>query len=77
MPSILRETLVDDAATAARLKAQIDEMSHKELAYYWRFAASGSPLVSGEVGDYFKEVFAKKGGMTTAISKEIGWVQPK
>lgn len=48
-------------------------MSQLEMARKWRFAPLGDPFFSGEVGDYFKEVFAEKGGMSTAISKEIGW----
>jgi hypothetical protein len=59
------------------LKKKIDSMSHRELAIAWRFLPFGDPMFEGEAGKYFQEVFKKKGGMTTAISKEIGWDRKK
>ncbi len=59
--------------TITELKAEINAMSQIEMACKWRFAALGDSMFQGEVGAYFGEVFAEKGGMTPAISKEIGW----
>lgn len=55
------------------LKAKIDGMSQMQMASTWRFAKSGNPLIMGETGDYFSKVFQEKGGMTTEISKGLGW----
>ena len=55
------------------LKAQIDAMSHIEMARLHRFAPIGSPYFQGEVGDYFAKRFQSLGGMTTVISKQISW----
>lgn len=55
------------------LKDKIDNMSQMTMAWKWRFAPSGDPMFQGEVGDYFDKVFKEKGGMTSEISKAIGW----
>lgn len=54
-------------------KKAIDEMSQFSMASLWRNAPSGHPYFQGETGEYFSKVFKEKGGMTTEISKEIGW----
>lgn len=54
-------------------KAEIDAMSHLELARKWRHAPPGDPLFRGPAGIYFKQVLDAKGGITPAISKAIGW----
>ncbi len=54
-------------------KQQIDNMSQYEMAYMWRFSVSGEPLLQGDTGDYFSEIFQKKGGFTPEISKTLGW----
>ena len=58
----------------AELLVKIREASHAELARLWRFAPIGSfyftdPIVSEEFARRFKGF----GGMTPAVSKEIGW----
>lgn len=57
------------------LKKEIDEMSQIEMARAWRFDLYSSSYFSStqEVFNYFKKKFEEKGGMTPAISKEIGW----
>ena len=59
----------------ATWKAQIDGMSARECASLQRFAPAGHPIFDSRNGlyDYFREHFAQVGGMTPAISKEIGW----
>ena len=58
-------------------KRTIDEMSPRAMAELWRFAPVGHPLLQGEAGQYFKQVFfEKKGGFTPAISKSIGLTRP-
>jgi len=55
-------------------KKRIDNMTHETMARIWRFSPSGDPLfVRGEAYDYFKKRFEELGGMTTAVSKAIGW----
>lgn len=53
---------------------EIDRLSHEDMARLQRFALSGHPyFVSGPVADYFGWRFHALGGMTTEISKRIGW----
>lgn len=56
-------------------KDKIDKMSHLELANLWRFAPAGHPTCRTDlpIYEYFKNRFAKLGGMTPEISKELGW----
>jgi len=56
-------------------KAAIDAMSHREMARLFRFAPSGHPVFRSDqpVYEYFKKKFDDLGGMTSALSKEIGW----
>lgn len=56
-------------------KEMIDNMGHYEMAYMVRFAPTGHPFfISGtETSEYFYKKFNKFGGMTTEISKRIGW----
>jgi len=59
-------------------KAAIDSMSYYSLLQKWRFAATGDPLLQGDVGDYFSKVMRKREselapGEKVAISKELGW----
>ncbi len=55
------------------VKKKIDDMTQMEMARKWRFAPSGDPLFSGEVGEYFTKVFKEKGFFTPAMSKALGW----
>jgi len=59
-----------------RAKKDIDAMSQMQMAHLHRFAPSGHPYFDNtnrDLSDYFQEKFKEKGGMTTAISKAIGW----
>ncbi len=67
-------TIMDhEQNTELMLRAKIDQMSHTEMARKHRFAPVGDPMFQGRVGEYFAEHFKELGGMTTAISKQIGW----
>lgn len=57
-------------------KEKIDKMTQFEMARMWRFSPSGEPLLQGDTGKYFSEVFQKKGGFTPEISKSLGWQKP-
>lgn len=54
-------------------KALIDQMSHHQMARLWRFAPVGHPYFQPPLSDYFTERFMALGGMTPAISKNLGW----
>ena len=57
-----------------KTKEQIDNMTHEQMARLWRFEPSGSKWFLGETGEYFKKRFWEHfGGITTEISKRIGW----
>lgn len=53
----------------------IEKMSHEEMASLWRFAPSGHPYFDDRLSMFvvFEARFKKLGGMTTEISKKIGW----
>jgi hypothetical protein len=52
----------------------IKGMSHEQLCRAWRFSPSGTKILQGKAGDYFKErLFKELGGFTPEISKKIGW----
>ena len=55
-------------------KQKIDGMTQLEMARLWRFAPSGHPYFDSRLPlhDYFAKRFAKLGGMTPTISKQIG-----
>ena len=55
------------------VRQTIDNMTQFEMARMHRFAPMGEPMFFGAVGTYFGDSFRKKGGMTPAISKAIGW----
>lgn len=67
------ETLTDEQIE--QWKRTIDTMAHRDMARLWRFAPSGHPIFRNDLPlfEYFKARFQKLGGMTPAISKEIGW----
>ena len=59
-----------------KAKENIDKMSQESMASLHRFAPSGHPYfdkTNGDLSDYFQEKFKEKGGMTSEISKSIGW----
>lgn len=69
------ETKIDMTAE----KAKIDSMSQIEMARLYRFTPIGTGYFkidspeAKELYDYFMDSFAAKGGMTTEVSKLIGW----
>ncbi|MCK5081415.1 MAG: hypothetical protein KAR31_00780 [Candidatus Omnitrophica bacterium] len=54
-------------------KKQIDSMTQYQLCSKWRFAKCGDPLLAGDAGAYFKTRMQELGGMTSEISKSLGW----
>ena len=56
-------------------KMEIDQMTHTGLARLYRFAPSGHPVFDSSLPlyDYFKARFDSLGGMTSEVSKKIGW----
>ena len=46
--------------TIEEQKKWIDNATLFQLLEKWRFAASGDPMFTGEVGDYYSEVMFKK-----------------
>ena len=66
---------MDDERTAQHV-AYINTMSHLEMGRAWRFYPSGHPYFNIEFPELvsaFNERWNELGGMTTAISKAIGW----
>ncbi len=63
----------DEQNRELMLRAKIDGMSQIEMARKYRFAPIGDPMFQGRVGTYFAKRFKELGGMTPAISKQIGW----
>jgi len=59
--------------------AEINSLSHKEMATLFRFAAAGHPYFDNRLPyrKVFDERFSAFGGMTAAISKEIGLTPPE
>lgn len=55
------------------LKRHIDGMSHMQLAYTWRHAPPDSELLRGAAGEYLRRRLVVAGGITPAVSKQIGW----
>lgn len=66
---------MDEERTQQHL-AYINSMSHLNMAYMWRFTPSDHPYFNT---DYpllvraFADRWELLGGMTSAISKKIGW----
>lgn len=59
-------------------KKWIDEAAYESLLSKWRFAAAGDSMFTGETGQYYSEVMAKRrteiGAQAhTAASKSVGW----
>lgn len=53
---------------------KIDQMTHYEMAHFWRFASSGHIYFNRSLPffEYFKKKFAELGGFTSEISKRLG-----
>jgi len=57
-----------------RWKAEIDKMSHEELATIYRYERLRHPiftLENDEIYQYFEDAFNKFGGMTPQMSKYL------
>ena len=56
-------------------KKKIAAMSQVEMATLWRFAPSGHPCFDNRLPlfEIFRARFNELGGMTTEVSKSIGW----
>ena len=61
--------------TPEEIRADIEQLSHVEMARLVRFARVGHPYFSKDYYEHFMAVFNEKGGMTPQISKEIGWTR--
>lgn len=60
--------------TEKEAKKKIDNMTHEELARFWRFGSSSNTLFHGETGRYLKDrLFKHFGGFTPELSRKIGW----
>ena len=62
----------------AEIKAKIDNMTHLDMCYMWRFTDSSAESIyfnsTLPFAEYFKDrLFKHFGGFTPEISKEIGW----
>lgn len=59
-------------------KKEIDTMNFDEMLRLYRFAKSGHPMITGDVGEYFlSKFFERKKNMLhsdfVAASKRVGW----
>ena len=56
-------------------KLAIDAMSQCEMARLWRHAPTGHIYFRSDLplSKYFNKRFKELGGMTVAISKDLGW----
>lgn len=54
---------------------KIQNMSHLEMARLYRFAPAGHPIFDNTLPLYkiFMDRYIAFGGMTTELSKQIGW----
>jgi hypothetical protein len=60
--------------TEEEYKSRIDALTHEQLAFKWRFAPCGDPLLTGNAGKYFTDrLFKHFGGITPELSKNMGW----
>ena len=60
------------------IKQEIDNMNYYELLKKWRFAPSGDPILSGQLGEYFlnKMSYEKEQEKDPSkISKLVGWIE--
>ena len=59
----------------AKHKADIDKLSQINMARLWRHAPVGHIYFDSTkpIAAYFQQKFKEKGGMTSDISKAIGW----
>lgn len=58
----------------AKALADLEKLSHYEMAKLYRFCPVGSLFFADtDVYARFKQRFAELGGMTPELSKQIGW----
>jgi hypothetical protein len=80
-------TTIQDRRTGGRMrhstksvtvwKAELDKMSQMELAELKRFAPAGHVVFTDDsLSEHFNQCFEAKGGMTTEVSKALGWGKP-
>jgi len=55
------------------VKQRIDELDQVGLARAWRFGQVTDPFFKSRNYPYFRQRFESLGGMTSQISKLIGW----
>jgi len=63
-------------ATESDMTRQINEMSHEEMCNLWRFGEYGHEFFNKKNPNQnkaFMNRFMSFGGMTTEMSKKIGW----
>lgn len=61
-----------------KMRAWIDQADYESLLRMWRFAIPGEPIFQGDMGDYYREVLARKREEigpeeATKASKRVGW----
>ena len=57
-----------------QLEDRINAMSHRDMAIFWRFGKSDDPIIQDkELFKRFRTRFDEHGGMTSELSKDIGW----
>jgi len=61
--------------TGKCLIQKIDKMTYTQMLSMWRFSEVGNPMLSGEIGEYFKQVMNEKRSECdhVKVSKSIGW----
>jgi len=53
---------------------QVNQMSHYDLAYSWRFAKPGEWIIGDPVTERAQErLFKELGGFNPQLSKQLGW----
>lgn len=55
-------------------KDKINGMDQTEMARVWRHSPTGHPIFTNDtLGKLFVDRFEELGGMTSEVSKKIGW----
>ena len=68
--------LINSIDEALDWKGKIDKMSHIDMCRMVRFSKVGHPCfdtTKPEIREYFQKKYDDYGGMTSEISKLIGW----
>ncbi len=64
---------MNETNLSPKLRNEINSMGQVTMARLYRFSPAGCPFFTGDAGQYFALRFEHLGGMTPAISKQIGW----